>query len=271
MAHGSRVCPHCGALNAIEDRRCRRCEQGLPGPVAGVLAELWSHAFGTEFPLTKFFLALCTAVFALSALGGGGLQILGMDTPTAIRWGALAGDPRIGSLGILQPWRYLSAMYVHFGVLHIVFNMMALWDFGRATEQRLGAARFVIIFVVTGMAGFLASDVWYTTIRHAAYLTAGASGGLFGLVGTLIGLLYARRDPVWKTFLWRFALLAAIFAFALPVNNAAHIGGFAVGAPLGYLAYRETRPWRHATLFGWVAGVLVVASLASVVLSRLAS
>ena len=241
----------------------------MPGPLASWAPSVYTSTFGTEFALTKLFLALCVSVFALSVLGGGGLKILGMETMAAIRWGALGGNPIYGSLGAVQPWRYLSAMFVHFGALHILFNMMALWDFGRATEQRLGSARFVIIFVGTGIVGFVASDVWFTLVRQAPYLTAGASGGLFGLVGTLIGYLYARRDPIWKKFLVRFAILAAIFAIALPVNNAAHIGGFASGVPLGYLAYKETRPWQRSTVFGWVAGVLVVLSVLSVVLSRI--
>jgi rhomboid protease GluP len=106
-------------------------------------------------------------------------------------------------------------------------------------------------------------------VTGSPYLTAGASGGLFGLVGTLIGYLYARRDPIWKKFLVRIAILAAIFAIALPVNNAAHVGGFAAGLPMGYLAYKETRPWKRAAVMRLLAGVLVVLSLLSVGLSRL--
>jgi membrane associated rhomboid family serine protease len=226
---------------------------------------------GSEFAITKLFVGWCLAVFLMSTLSTSGLanlKLLGMDPREAIRWGALADVPQLGRLGIQQPWRYLSAMFVHFGALHIGFNMWALWDFGRATEQRLGSARFTIIFVGTGIVGFVASDLWFAAIDQP-FLTAGASGGLFGLVGAIIGFLYARRDPVWKKFFARFAVLALIFAIALPVNNAAHIGGFVTGVPLGYLAYKETRPWRLSAVFGWVAALLVAASVVSVVLSRL--
>jgi len=266
---GSRVCPHCGALNAAEETQCHRCQGHMPGAVGTAANDLLKGVLGTEYLLTKLYIALCVVVFILTTLGGGKLELLGADPVVAIQWGALAGNPAFGSLGVLQPWRYLSAMFVHFGILHIVFNMMALWDFGRATEQRLGAARFTIIFVVTGIAGFIASDVWFSAIRGAPYITAGASGGLFGLVGALIGYLYAARDPMWKKFLTRFAILAAIFAIALPVNNAAHVGGFLTGAPLGYFAFRQRRPWRLSLVFGLVAGGLTVASLVSVILSRL--
>ena len=243
----------------------------MPGVVGKSASSMLAGLLDTEFPLTKFFIGLCVAVYVLCMLGGGRIEILGMSPLVAVQWGALAGDPIHGSLGSLQPWRYLSAMFVHFGILHIAFNMMALWDFGRATERHLGSARFCIIFVGTGIAGFYASDLWFVGVRGAPYLTAGASGGLFGLVGTLIGYLYARRDPMWKKFLMRVAILAAIFAIVLPVNNAAHIGGFLAGAPLGYLAYKENRPWKLNVLFGWLAGALVLMSVGSVLLSRVYS
>lgn len=241
----------------------------MPGAVGTAANDLIKGVLGTEYLLTKVYIALCVVVFVLTTVAGGKFELLGADPLVVMQWGALAGNPAFGSLGVLQPWRYLSAMFVHFGALHIVFNMMALWDFGRATEQRLGGARFTIIFVLTGIIGFVASDFWFTVVTRAPYLTAGASGGLFGLVGTLIGYLYAARDPMWKKFLTRFVILAAIFAIALPVNNAAHVGGFLSGAPLGYLAYRERRPWRLSPVFGLLAGVLTIASVLSVILSRI--
>jgi rhomboid protease GluP len=283
MPHGSRICPHCGALNAAEDSICHRCQQRMPGAMTTAATSLLGQAFGTDFPLTKFFVVLCVTVFVIltfmpTAVADGEpgahnpfRSLMGAPMPDLVRWGALVGNPVLGSLGFAEPWRYLSAMFVHIGALHIAFNLMALWDFGRATEQRIGSARFAIVFVVTGIVGFLASDFWFLVVSPQPYLTAGASGGLFGLIGCMIGYLYAGKDPIWKQFLYRFAIMTAIFAFALPVNNAAHAGGFLCGAPLGYLAYKENRPWRLNTLFGWVAGILVAASIASVVLSRVYS
>jgi membrane associated rhomboid family serine protease len=233
---------------------------------------LWTSVFGAGFPLTKFFVALCLAVFVASVLGGGGLHLFGLDRAVARQWGALSFGRTPGeSLGFTQPWRYLSAMFVHYGALHIAFNLSALWDLGRATEQRLGSARFTLVFVVTGILGFVVSDGWDLVVRGYFAGTAGASGGLFGLMGCLIGYLFARRDPIWKTFLWRLAIMTAIFAIALPVNNAAHVGGFLCGAPMGYLAYKENRPWRLHRAFGWGAGILALASVVSVLLSRLNS
>jgi membrane associated rhomboid family serine protease len=282
MALGSRVCPYCGALNGADESRCHRCERRLPGPLARSVVGLWQTALGRDFPITKLFILLCLAVFVFLMLAdrgalAGGLSALLMGRgrlSELVRWGALvplavvpgAGDP-FATVGRIEPWRFLSAMFVHFGVLHIVFNMMALLDMGRATEQRLGSARFTLIFVVTGVAGFVASDLWFAFTRTLSP-TAGASGGLFGLAGALIGYLYAKGDPAWKDFLLRIVIFAVVFAIVLPVNNAAHIAGFLTGVPLGFVFYKESRPWRRTQLFGALAAMLVLLSFASVALSH---
>jgi membrane associated rhomboid family serine protease len=228
------------------------------------MLDLWQSALGREYPLTKLYVGLCLIVYVLMTLGGGKLTILGGGSVAeAVRWGAL-----ITGISLQEPWRVLSAMFVHFGVLHIGFNMMALWDVGRAIEQRLGSARFVLVFIGTGIIGFVASEFWYVMQRELVP-TAGASGGLFGLISAFIGYLYAARDPAWKQFLVRVLIYAAIFAVALPVNNAAHFGGFIAGFPMGYLFYKEKRPWDRRWIFGGLAALLVIASFGSIVLCHL--
>lgn len=218
-------------------------------------------ALGKEAPLTRLYVGLCVIVFVLMTLASGKLEMLGAGRPSeALRWGAIF-TPLLAA----EPWRYLSAAFVHFGVLHVGFNMMALWDLGRATEQRLGSGRFVLIFIGTSVAGFAGSHLWYE-LRGQPAFTAGASAGLFGLIGVLVGYLYAAKDPAWKQFLLRVVIYAAIFAVAFPVNNAAHIGGFLTGAPLGYAFYKEARPWQRNAWFALVAAVLVLASFGSIAL-----
>ncbi len=260
----SRVCPNCGALNSATEKRCFRCERPLPGPLLTTGLDLWTRALGREAPFTRLFVGLCALVFVFMTLASGKLELLGSGRPSeALRWGAIY-TPLLGS----EPWRYLSAAFVHFGVLHIGFNMMTLWDLGKSTEQRLGAGRFVLILLGTSVLGFVASHVWYDQALGRPAFTAGASAGLFGLIGTLVGYLYAARDPAWKQFLVRVAIYAAIFAVAFPVNNAAHVGGFLAGVPLGYLFYKEKRPWKRNAVFNVIAVVGVVASLASIGLSH---
>lgn len=226
--------------------------------------DLFHSVLGRQYPLTKLYVGLCVAVYVLMLLGT--KQLLGMGgtlDSEKIRWGAL-----IGTLGHHEPWRYLAAMFVHASILHIAFNMMALWDFGRATEERLGAGRFAVIFLATGVLGFLVSEAWYA-IQGAPFYTVGASGGLFGLIGALIGYVYASKDARWKQFLMRAVVYLVVMAFLPFINNSAHVGGFLTGLPLGYAFYKEKQPWKHDRAFAIAAAVLVVLSLASLGLSHL--
>jgi rhomboid protease GluP len=223
-----------------------------------------SGVLGAYNPLTRLYIGLCVAIYLFTALRGSFSFLGGIPVSEALRWGALWGP-----LGRSEPWRYLSAMFVHFGILHILFNMMTLNDLGRLLEPRLGSARYVIAFLITGVCGFVVSDFWYSWTGTLT-LTAGASGGLTGLIGVLIGFLYAHRDPAWKQVLTRVAVYAVILAMLMPVNNAAHLGGFVAGLPFGYLFGRERRPWQRNAVFAALAGLCVVASFASIALSHLA-
>jgi membrane associated rhomboid family serine protease len=276
MAEGSRVCPYCRALNSAGAARCIRCEKKLPGPLLAGLVDGFHALLGREFPLTKLYIGICVAVFIAVMIEAGGIKDIGgrhVPLSTELRWGILIGAV-VGvseqlPIAFVEPWRYLSAMFFHFGVLHIAFNMLALLDFGRSTETRLGSARFTLIFVFTGVVGFIASDAWNILNALPMGRTAGASGGLFGLMGALIGFLFAKRDPAYKSYLLHavvFTVVMIVIDFG--VNHAAHIGGFAAGIPLGFIFYKENRPWKRDVLFGWLAALLVVCSVGSILLSH---
>jgi membrane associated rhomboid family serine protease len=264
MAEGSKVCPHCRRLNGADESVCHSCGRPLAGRVSKAGQSAYRKILGTELVITRLFVGLCVGVFALGAASTGGFPpIWGDSFPISqlLRWGAIGSE-----LGRAEPWRYLSAVFVHLNLVHLGLNMLSLVYLGRTFEQQVGSGRLVLLFVVTGTIGFVASDLWHT-FRGMPWVTAGASGSLFGLMGAFIGWLYSRRDPEWKDVLLRFAVYAAVFALTFPVNNAAHLGGFIAGFPLGYLLQRERRPERLDRAFGVVAVLLVMLSVASVVLS----
>jgi rhomboid protease GluP len=211
---------------------------------------------------TLLFVVLSVAVYGALWLAGVGPW--GMVRPlAALRWGALAG-----SLGSVEPWRYLSAMFVHFGLMHFGFNTLTLHQLGRELEGAVGWARFVLVFVGTGVAGFLASALWY----HPMPLTGGTSGGIFGLLGAAVGWRYAQGDPEWK----RLAITGAGYAVAmvlldrlsnLSVNHAAHVGGLVAGAAFGWALHRLPRGPRVERTLNVTGALLIVASFASIGLS----
>ncbi len=213
--------------------------------------------------MVRFFVGLCVLVFGLTVFDGTSVHLSGRGLLNqTVRWGAL--HPM---LVFDEPWRLLSAVFVHLGFLHLLMNMAALVSWGAAIERTLGSARFVITFVGTGFLGFVVSVAWSIFGWGTLALTAGASGGLFGLMAFDVGYLYKQRNPAWKQALIRSVVFTVLMALLGPVNNAAHIGGGIAGMIFGYLSYRE-RVWREfERVWRVVAALLVVASLVSIGLS----
>lgn len=187
---------------------------------------------------------------------------------SVLRWGAIvnlgSGAHMIRSTAT-EPWRWLSAVFVHFGVLHVGMNLLTLVTLGKELEPRLGSGRFGLIFLVSGIFGFAVSDAW-ANFMGQSLVTAGASGGLYGLIGALVGYLFARKDPRYRSLLLEVVVLGVAMAMIMPVNNAAHVGGFAAGFPLGMLFFKEARPWRRDLLITVVTGGLTLCAIASIVL-----
>ncbi len=82
-------------------------------------------------------------------------------------------------------WRIASANFVHIGFLHLFLNMWCLWSLGNAAERMFGNLTFLIIYLLSGIGGSLASLAW-----HPSVLSAGASGAIFGIAGALVSMLY---------------------------------------------------------------------------------
>lgn len=253
----SRVCPSCRALNGASEKTCYRCNRPFPGPTAG-----WLSSFRAQ-PLlvSRGLILLCLIVFAMMLATDQRLPIapeLGFGerfrSSTMVRFGAL-----VTGGGHLEVFRLLSAVFVHFSVLHVGLNLWALLSFGSMIENHFGHARALLIFVLTGIGGFCVSYWWDDRI-----FTAGASGALFGQLGAYIGILITRKDPGWKDVLKQQLIYAAILALLMRVNTAAHIGGFVVGVGLGMAFERERRIPSISAVLSALAVIAAVASVASI-------
>jgi rhomboid protease GluP len=140
-----------------------------------------------------------------------------------------------------QWWRLLTSMFLHIGALHLFLNGYALYQLGNLYERWTGSARFTGVYFATGLAGSLASTLFHGLLGQPV-ISAGASGAIFGLLGAVIALLARRRDRLTdsaRALLRQLAFWAGLnilLAFTgMPLDNAAHLGGFACGLALGFV------------------------------------
>lgn len=261
MSTQATLCPFCRGLNSAGERRCYRCGRALPGPLASGVIGVFKNALSGEAPITRLLVGMCLALFALCVASERRLPIFSdsFAMSTTVRFGAL-----FGPLGQIEPWRYLAAVFLHFNVLHVGMNCWSLLAVGPNAERQFGRARYLVLFVASGVVGFLVSTWWYGGFSPH---TVGASGAIFGTFASVVGVAYARRDPTWKQHLLQNVVSLAIMGFMFPANNAAHAGGLVTGAVFGFLFAKESRRLKLDVPFGLLAGLLLLLSLASVALS----
>src|SRR5262245_59900277 len=107
------------------------------------------HAVWTRrTPFTYFFLGLNILIFILMALGGGST-----NEPTLMAFGVKANS----EIARGQWWRFITPVFIHIGMLHLLFNSYALWIVGPQVEKLYGSERFVLLYVLTGAAGVTGS------------------------------------------------------------------------------------------------------------------
>jgi len=166
----------------------------------------------------------------LPAPSSSALALLGWADPRAI-WGG--------------QWHLLiTAIFLHGGVLHIVFNMLWVRDLGAQAESLLSPRLLVFVFVLTGIGGNLLAVYWPLLalefgVRASLAPVVGASGAVFGLMGVIMS--YAPRRAGFMGMglarqMGKWALVLILLGFLMPgVSNLAHIGGFVSGWLLGKL------------------------------------
>jgi rhomboid protease GluP len=176
--------------------------------------------------VTWILLGAILLMFAIETLAGGST-----DIDVLIRLGAKF-TPLIAAG---EYWRLLTSMFLHIGLMHLLFNGYALLAIGTELERLYGPARFAIIYFLSGLFGSLASYAF--NFR----LAAGASGAIFGLIGALAAFFYLHRERLgaWgRTRLFNILFLIAVNLFLgftqAGIDNLAHLGGLLAGIALGW-------------------------------------
>jgi rhomboid protease GluP len=261
------ICPACGALVGISATRCHVCGTSLRFSLAA-FSKKFSGIFGEhEAPVTTVLLVANVVMLGVSWMalaatgGGGGLSILwGLSGPTQYRLGA---SFPFSIFYMNEWWRVVTAMFLHGGLLHIGFNMMALMQLGPAIEELYGSARYLFIYVFTGAFGFLVS-------AYFGNFSLGASGAILGLVGVMLAVTTKRGGSYMRDLRSRLissvVILFVIGFMGMGIDNYAHGAGLLAGFVLGKL-FADREPHspnerRRAFALGWLAGLIVIASFA---------
>ena len=263
------ICPACGTLVGINATRCHQCGTNLRFSMAAVNKQ-FAGIIGSHAPVTMILLVVNFLFFGVSVMGtlaagsGQGLSLLwGLEPATLYRLGALYEYLVIHG----QPYRLVTAMFLHGGLIHIGFNMMALINLGPAVEEVYGSARYLFLYTMTGIAGYVLSCV------HQYYglpiPSIGASGAILGIVGVMIGITTRRGGADIQALRARLiSWVVATFAlgyFFNGIDNYAHFGGLASGFLLGkvFVDRAPLNPWeiKRANILGWSAALVIVASL----------
>jgi membrane associated rhomboid family serine protease len=223
----SDVCPECRRTAVDVPNSWSSATNPAPPPQPRTISR--------RLPLvTSIIVGMNVAVFVAMVLSG--VSPVEPAIAQLLKWGANYGPLTLQG----QPWRLLTANYVHIGIIHIALNMWCLWNLGFLAERIFGGWTYFLIYTICGIAGSLAStlvSIWL----HPNVVGAGASGAIFGIAGALIAALYLGKLPIPKEALrgtmkslLTFAAYNLFFGGVVRgIDNSAHIGGLVAGLIVG--------------------------------------
>jgi membrane associated rhomboid family serine protease len=271
-----KLCPACGTLVGATATKCHQCGASLTFGMAAASRSL-SRLLPTTSPATYGILTLSCVMYGVSLLAT--IRTTGFQAPAGggfsalMSLGAISGKvlQEFGAslplpYNLLQPWRLVMAVFLHGSLLHIAFNMWVLMDFGPQVEEMYGSARYLFIYVATGVGGYVLSSLFF-------HFAIGGSGAILGLCGVIIAVTAGSRSighQMLRAQVVRLLIYIVVIAI-LPIglfgniDNLAHLGGFLSGFALGKImvdrAPSSPEEWKRANLLGWATALVIAASL----------
>lgn len=259
-------------LNSIETsrqfRQCSSCGNQTPGEIpecvhcgagSGIAADapnitiseqsFLQTLFKRSTPFTMIFIGVNIGIFVLMCLAGG-FAVTSVDPLVLLGFGAKQNNLIVEQH---QYWRLITSIFIHIGIIHLLLNNYALWIIGQEIERIYGSARFVILYLATGIVGSLGSFIF-----NPQATSAGASGSIFGLFGVMAAFAFRYRKEIPEFFsrdikrrVIPVIFINLIFGFSVRiVDNSAHIGGLLSGIALA-LVVPYMRPNERITPVVW--------------------
>jgi membrane associated rhomboid family serine protease len=263
-----RLCPACGSLVGSTSTRCYQCGSNVNFSLAAT-SRFMSRLLPATSPASYAILSLSCLLYAatvmatiheggMQELGGGLFSMGGISGNVLVKFGASLPFPYT----LAQPWRLVMAIFLHGSLIHIGMNMWVLMDIGPTVEELYGSARFFFLYVVTGIAGFIASSA-------TGHVSVGGSASLLGLIGVMLAVTITRGGAAMQMLrgqLIRWLIYIGIFGLIFHgVDNAAHLGGLAAGFLLGKIMVDRPplamEEHRRSLILGWAAVAVVAVSM----------
>ncbi len=246
---GRPICPDC-MQQASVGFHCPECFAAGRASTPQPRTVYGGAVRGADNIATLVLIGLNVAMFVLLLVTGGRASPLALEL--SLTSGSLPFGPLSEGVSDGQLWRLFTSMFVHTELLHLFFNMFAIWIFGPGLERMLGRVRFVALYLLSGLVGSVA--VYW--LAGPTTLTYGASGAVFGLLGAALVVSVRRGYDV----SWLIGLLGinlVITVLGPNISWQGHLGGLVGGLALG--AALAWAPRRQRTLVHVVAFAAVLA------------
>lgn len=231
-------------INAPVGFQCPEC-------VSAARVAMPKNRFGGSFntvpTITRYILITCVSIFILSL-------VLGGTRSFAISFGMIPSAIAQG-----EWWRLITSTLLHGSILHLLFNMYALYWLGPQLERTLGHSRFAALYVLSALGGSVAS-YWFSDLLT---VSVGASGAIFGLITATIVIGRQMRTDVSQLIV--LLGINVIIGFAQPgIDWRAHFGGAVTGAAVAFLFTKGTRLTRDRIHRAGLAGIFIFLVFATV-------
>src|ERR671936_1348592 len=264
---GRPICTECMTMAPV-GIRCPE-HSGKPQGVARMTRGVQRTAVeGVGAKVTRALIAINVAVYVAELATGGNVNGIGSKIYDKGFLAALQYDAHGHLVGVAQHqyWRLITPAFLHYGPFHLLLNMLALYWFGSLLEQRIGYGRFLLLYLVSGLAGSVGALLLDPTVP-----TVGASGAIFGILGAGLVMEQFQRDYVFGGSALGVIVLNLVFTFSISnISIGGHIGGL-IGGAAGALGM--TRLGRVGAAYGrsGVIGVatMIMVGVASVVIAYL--
>jgi len=241
------ICPDC-MISAPVGFQCPQCVNNASARTVSPKMS-FGGSFNTVPVVTKWLILTCVGIYLVSLVFGGvnGFAATFGMVPLAIAQG--------------EWWRLITAAFLHGGLLHLAFNMYALYWLGPQLERLLGPVRFAAVYFLSALGGSVAS-YWFSPVNT---VSVGASGAIFGLMTAMI-VIGRKMHADTSQLAVLFGINIVIGFVSGGIDWRAHLGGAAVGALTAWIMTKGTRETRNQ--IQWVSSLGVFVILVGVAILR---